>query len=166
MKLLLSFRVIYCSSFLNIGQQNGLVLNYMIDISTFRVWDYVTGTSQFSTFSKKLIDDWCNFSKTVSHKSQHGFKRMFDFNWQVRICLDVLLGVCQIGFCTTQKVTAKGMQLMVKPGKNPRSTEKKMKESVLKCIQVHQKTSIWWCFVPNKTTWEVNCDYTASRQRA
>ena len=47
----------------------------MIEISAFRVYGPVTGTSLNLTFlNKLLIDRWCSISMSDNHISDHGLK--------------------------------------------------------------------------------------------
>ena len=66
----INFRIVYSTTFLNVGQQNGVTWKDMLGISTFRAWEFVAGPCLSLIFSSYLfIDIWCNISKNVNHVS-------------------------------------------------------------------------------------------------
>ena len=90
------FRVVYCAHILNSGKPNGVTWEDMIDRSTFRVGNTVRGTCLNTTF-------WTNFWLTtgvviylkVSMRSPIMISnRIFDLNWQIRMCCEIPLRLC------------------------------------------------------------------------
>ena len=84
--------------FLNMELKNGVTWKDMIERSTFRVCDIVTGTyPNLVSEEFLLIHNRCSKSKSVNHISDYDFKGLswsVLLKWQVRICCEVIFRLC------------------------------------------------------------------------